>query len=77
MLEVDDGEAPGDAEHVPGQAGEQVVVEVESDQLGAAAQSLGVKIRESVVRQRQRVEAGETCAERNLIKLSIIQASPH
>ena len=31
MLEVDDGEAPGDAEHVPGQAGQQVVVEVESD----------------------------------------------
>lgn len=64
MLEVDDGEAPGHAEHVPGQAGEQVVAEVEPDQLGAAAQSLGVQIREPVVRQRQRVETGETCREK-------------
>ena len=37
QLKVNDHEAPGDAEHVPGQAGEQVVVEVERDQLEAAA----------------------------------------
>ena len=69
-------EAPSDAEHVPNRAGEQPVVEVERDQLGAASQSLRVQIRESVVRHGQRVGAGETCRG-NLIKLSIIQASSH
>ena len=64
VLDVDDGEAPGPAEHVPGQAGQLVVAEVESDQLGAPAESLRVQIGEPVVRQRQRVETGETCREK-------------
>ena len=50
MLEVDDGEAPGHTEHVPGNAGEQVVSKVESDQLGAAAEGVRVEIGQLVVR---------------------------
>ena len=44
VLEADEGEAPGQAEHVPREAAHQVVAEVESDQLGAAAESLWVEI---------------------------------
>lgn len=44
VLEADEGEAPGQAEHVLREAAHQVVAEVESDQLGAAAESLWVEI---------------------------------